>query len=132
MNAFKRIISYMCAHPTASNLLMLLFIGLGAISVMDLKRETFPDFAVDAVQISVAYPGATADDVESSVCRRIEDAIDSVTNIAEVRSTASENLASVVVEMVEGNSITDFLNDIKTEVEAIKKEKPFMIWKPLL
>jgi len=119
MNALRRIISDMCAHPTASNLLMLLFIGLGAISVMDLKRETFPDFDVDAVQISVVYPGATAEDVETSVCRRIEDAIDSVTNIAEVRSTASENLASVVVEMIEGNSITDFLNDIKTEVEAI-------------
>ncbi len=119
MNTFKRIISYMCAHPTASNLLMLLFIALGAISVMDLKRETFPDFSIDAVQISVVYPGATADDVESLVCKRIEDAIDSVTNIAEIRSTASENLASVVVEMVEGNDIIEFLNDIKTEVEAI-------------
>jgi len=109
----------MCAHPTASNLLMMLFVALGAISVLDLKRETFPDFSIDAVKISVAYPGATADDVESSVCKRIEDAIDSVTNIAEIRCTASENLASVVVEMVEGNNIIEFLNDIKTEVEAI-------------
>ena len=119
MNALKRIISYMCAHPTASNLLMVLFLLLGGISVMDLKRETFPDFAIDAVKITVSYPGATADDVEASVCKRIEDAIDSVTNIAEVKSTAFENLASVVVEMVEGNDITGFLNDIKTEVEAI-------------
>ncbi len=119
MNAFKQIISYMCAHPTAANLLMLLFLALGAISVTDLKRETFPDFSVNAVEISVAYPGATADDVEASVCRRIEDAIDSVSNIAEVKSTAMENRASVVVEMVEGNDIIEFFNDIKTEVEAI-------------
>ncbi|RLB91160.1 MAG: AcrB/AcrD/AcrF family protein, partial [Deltaproteobacteria bacterium] len=81
--------------------------------------ETFPDFSVNAIEISVAYPGATADDVESSVCRRIEDAIDSVSNIAEVKSTAMENMASVVVEMVEGNDIIEFFNDIKTEVEAI-------------
>lgn len=119
MNSLKRVISFMCAHPTASNLLMMLFIALGAISVLDLKRETLPDFSIDAVQITVAYPGATAEDVESSVCKRIEDAIDSVTNIAEVRSTASENLASVVVEMIEGNDIIEFLNDVKTEVEAI-------------
>ena len=89
MNSFKRVISFMCAHPTASNLLMMLFIALGAITVLDLKRETFPDFSIDAVQITVAYPGATAEDVESSVIKRIEDGIDSVTNIAEIRSTAS-------------------------------------------
>ena len=119
MNAFKQVISYMAAHPTAANLMMLLFLALGAISVMDLKRETFPDFSVNAIEISVAYPGATAEDVESSVCQRIEDAIDSVSNIAEVKSTAMENMASVVVEMVEGNDIIEFFNDIKTEVEAI-------------
>ena len=119
MNAFKQVISYMAAHPTAANLMMLLFLALGAISVTDLKRETFPDFSVNAIEISVAYPGATAEDVESSVCRRIEDAIDSVSNIAEVKSTAMENMASVVVEMVEGNDIIEFFNDIKTEVEAI-------------
>ncbi|MBU2630444.1 MAG: efflux RND transporter permease subunit, partial [Proteobacteria bacterium] len=120
MNAFKQIISYMCAHPTAANLLMLLFLALGAISVTDLKRETFPDFSINAVEISVTYPGATADDVESSVCRRIEDAIDSVGNIAEIKSTAMENRASVLVEMVEGNDMIEFFNDIKTQVESIR------------
>ncbi len=115
----KRIISFMCAHPTAANLLMMLFLALGAISIMDLKRETFPDFTIDAVQITVAYPGATADDVETSVCKRIEDAIDGVSNISEVKSTAMENRALVTVEMIEGSDMIPFFNDLKTEVEAI-------------
>ncbi|MBC2705062.1 efflux RND transporter permease subunit [Desulfobacula sp.] len=119
MNSFKKMISFMCAHPTAANLLMLLFITLGLISVTGLKRETFPDFSVNAVEVTVTYPGATAEDIESSVCRRIEDVIDSVTNIAEVRSTAMENRALVVVEMVDEGNIIEFFNDIKTEVEAI-------------
>ena len=119
MNGLKKIISFMCAHPTAANLLMMLFLALGAISILDLKRETFPDFTIDAVQITVAYPGATAEDVEASVCKRIEDAIDSVTNVVEVQSTAMENRASVTVEMREGEDMITFFNDIKTEVEAI-------------
>lgn len=119
MNPLKGMIAYMTAHPTAANLMMMLFIALGAISVTDLKRETFPDFTPNAVEISVIYPGATAEDVESSVVRRIEDAIDSVANIHEVRSTAMENQASVVVEMVEEGNITEFLNDIKNEVDAV-------------
>jgi HAE1 family hydrophobic/amphiphilic exporter-1 len=119
MGGFKRVVSFMCAHPTAANLLMLLFLALGAICVADLKRETFPDFTIDAVQITVSYPGATAEDVETSVCQRIEDAVDSVTHVAEVTATAMENRASVIVEMVEGSDMITFFNDIKTEVEAI-------------
>lgn len=119
MNPFKAMVAYMSAHPTAANLLMVLFLALGAISAGDLKRETFPDFSVNAVEITAVYPGATAEDVEASICRRMEDAIDSVSHIAEVKSTAMENRARVVVEMVEQGDIIQFFNDIKTEVEAI-------------
>jgi len=119
MNAFKGMVTFLSGHPTAANLLMVLFLALGAISVGDLKRETFPDFSVDAVEVTALYPGATAEDVEASVCRRIEDAVDSVSNIAEVRSTAMENFARVVIEMKEEGDPIQFLNDIKTEVEAV-------------
>ena len=101
MNAFKSMVAFLGGHPTAANLLMILFLALGAISVGDLKRETFPDFSVDAVEVTAVYPGATAEDVESSVCRRIEDAVDSVSYISEIRSTAMENSARVVIEMEE-------------------------------
>ena len=119
MTGIKNSIAYLCSHPTASNLLMLLFIALGLISVKDLRRETFPDFSVDAVQITAIYPGATAEDVESAVCRRIEDAIEEVNHIDRIESTAQENRATVVVEMVEGEDVMEFFNDLKTDVEAI-------------
>ncbi|MCP3940884.1 MAG: efflux RND transporter permease subunit [Desulfobacteraceae bacterium] len=119
MNPFKKVISFFCAHPTAANLLMLMFIALGLISVFELKRETFPDFSVNAVEITISYPGATAEDVETSVCQRVEDAIDSVTNVSEIQSTAMENQGTIVVEMIEGGDIMEFFNDIKTEVDAI-------------
>ncbi|SMD00273.1 Multidrug efflux pump subunit AcrB [Desulfocicer vacuolatum DSM 3385] len=119
MNSIKKGIAFLCKHPTASNLMMLLFIILGFMTVKDLRRETFPDFSVDAVQISAIYPGATAEDVESAVCRRIEDAIEEVNHIDRIESTARENRATVVVEMMEGKDVMEFFNDIKTDVEAI-------------
>lgn len=119
MKMFRQIVYDMCAHPTAANLLMLLFLALGAISVMDLKRETFPDFSMDAVQITVAYPGASADEVENSVCKRVEDAVDGITNVSEIRSAAMENQAVVTIEMIEGADMMAFFNDIQTEVDAI-------------
>ncbi|MCG8563472.1 MAG: efflux RND transporter permease subunit [Desulfobacterales bacterium] len=116
---FRRAVAAMCAHPTAANLLMVLFIVLGLMSIFDLKRETLPDFSVDAVEITALYPGARAEDVESTLVGRIEDALETVTHLDEVKSTAMENRAVVVAEMAESGNIIQFINDVKTEVEAI-------------
>ena len=116
---FRRCIAFFCDHPTASNLLMVLFIVLGLMSVFDIKRETLPDFSINALEIQVLYPGATAEEVESSICSRIEDALETVTHLDEIRSTAREGRANIVVDMAEGGNIIQFINDVKTEVEAI-------------
>ena len=112
-------IRYFANHPTAANLLMFLFVVLGIMSISSLRRETFPDFAATKVEIKVIYPGATAEDVEEGVCQRIEDAIDEVNFVEEVVSEARENMGVVVVEMQDDGNLSEFLDDIKTEVDAI-------------
>lgn len=112
-------IRFFTKHPTASNLLMFLFIVLGLMSVKSLRRETFPDFTATKVEIRVIYPGATAEDVEEGVCQRIEDAIDGVNFVAEIVSEAREGIGVVVVEMEENGNLSEFLEDIKTEIDAI-------------
>ena len=112
-------IRFFGAHPTAANLLMLIFLVIGLISLPTLKRETFPDFSKDEVEVSVIYPGATAEDIEESICRRIEDAVDMVNYVDEVRSEAREGYGSVVIRMEEGKNFQTFKNDVKTEVESI-------------
>ena len=119
MKAQASWIYYFASHPTAANLLMVILIALGLFTVGDLRRETLPDFAPTECEIVVKYPGATAEDVENAVCRRIEDAANNVNNVLEIRSEARENMARVVVEMIDGCDMQGFLNDVKTEVEAI-------------
>jgi multidrug efflux pump subunit AcrB len=114
-----RALRWFAAHPTAANLFMLLFLFLGLLGAPRLLRETFPEFTPDQVQVSVVWPGAAAEDVEEAVCQRVEDALEAVTGIAEVRSEARESLGSVTVEMREGGDLPTFLTDVKTEVEAI-------------
>ncbi len=112
-------IRFFAQHPTAANLLMILFLVIGAISLPSLRRETFPDFSEDLVQISVVYPGATAEDVEDAICRRIEDAVDGINYVKEVISEAKESVGNVTVEMQSGGDLRTFLADIKTEVDTI-------------
>jgi HAE1 family hydrophobic/amphiphilic exporter-1 len=119
MKFMKSWIGPLAAHPTAANLLMILFLLLGLMNMGDIRRETFPDFASTEVSVSAVYPGATAEDVESAVCERIEEAVEGISNLIKVTSKTAEGRATVTLEMQDGANTTEFLNDIKTEVEAI-------------
>jgi len=119
MKVKNSLIATLADHPTAANLLMVLFLLLGFLSVGDIRRETFPDFDSTEVSVSAVYPGATAETVESSVSERIEEAVESVSNIVKITSQSAEGKATVTIEMEEGADATEFLNDIKTEVDAI-------------
>ena len=78
-------IAWFARHPTAANLFMAVFLIAGLVTVPGLQRETFPEVQNDEVQINVVYKGATTDEVEDAICRRLEDALDSLTDIDEIR-----------------------------------------------
>ena len=55
-------IRWFAGHPTAANLLLVLFVAAGVIAIPSLKRETFPDFRPVEAEIVVLYRGASAAD----------------------------------------------------------------------
>ncbi len=112
-------IKWFALHPTAANLTMLAIILLGVITLPGLQRETFPAISNDKVSITAIYPGATAAEVEDAVCRRFEDALESITDLDEIRCESSEGLGKATAVMVEGSDMLQFLDDIKSEIEAI-------------
>jgi multidrug efflux pump subunit AcrB len=112
-------ITWFTRHQTAANLLMAAIMILGLVALPGLQRETFPELQNDEVQIRVVYRGATAAEVEDAICRRIEDALESITDLYEMRCESREGLGTAVAKMREGASMPRFLDDVKSEVEAI-------------
>ena len=112
-------IRYFANHPTAANLMMVAFLVAGLFAAPQLQRETFPRIEPRYVEVTVPFPGASAEDVEEAICQRIEDSLDAVNYIEEVSCEASESVGKAKIKMVEGQNLDRFLSDIKTEVEAI-------------
>lgn len=113
-------IAYMARNGVAANLLMFFILAAGFFSLRGLVQEVFPEISLDRVVISVPYPGATPDEVEESILRKIEERIEAVDDIKEVRSTAAEGRGSVVVEFQLGADIDRALDDIKAQVDRIQ------------
>ncbi|NNK61600.1 MAG: efflux RND transporter permease subunit, partial [Gemmatimonadetes bacterium] len=109
----------MARNRVAANLLMVFLVAAGLFSVRGIVQEVFPEFSLDQVTVSVLYPGATPEEVEESILRKIEEQVESVEGVDEIRATAAEGLATVSIELELGTDVSQALDDIKAEVDQI-------------
>ena len=84
-------IAFFVKHPTAANLLMISMVAIGVLSLSGIRRETFPDALPVEVEISVLYPGASTEEIEQSIVQRLEEELESVQFVKEMRGVASAN-----------------------------------------
>ncbi|MAT68175.1 MAG: multidrug transporter [Planctomycetaceae bacterium] len=113
-------IRWSISNSPAMNIIMVGMILTGAFCLQSLNRETFPEFDLDMISISVSYPGATPEEVEEGICQKIEEAVRSVHGIHEVSSTAAEGMGSVALEL--STDVVDrdrVLNDVRSAIDRI-------------
>ena len=112
-------IHFFAKHPTAANLMMVMFLLAGMLTLPSIKRETFPEVKSFEVEIRVPYPGAAPKDVETGICKPLEDALDGISFIEEKRCQARTSIAIMTVKMLEAGDFPKFLDDVKSEVDAV-------------
>lgn len=112
-------IRFFTRHPTAANLLMLALLILGFSSLSTIKRETFPEYDPPYIMAGIVYPGAAPQEVEESLCVRMEDAVDGLANIVETRCEAIEGSARLILKLNEKADIGRMLVDVQTQINAI-------------
>lgn len=112
-------LAWMASNAVAANLLMLFFIVGGLLFVWSIKREVFPEVDLDMIQVQVAYPGASPEEVEEGVVLAVEEEIRGLDGIKRVSSVAVENIGIVMAEILTGNDADRVLNDIKSAVDRI-------------
>ncbi|MCY9869603.1 efflux RND transporter permease subunit [Vibrio barjaei] len=112
-------IRFFSKHPTAANLLMLALLILGISSLSTIKRETFPEFDPPYIMAAITYPGASPQEVEESLCVRMEDAVDGLSNIEETKCEAIEGSARLTLKLNERADIGRMLVDVQTQINAI-------------
>lgn len=127
----KRPVEWMARNHVAANLLMLFLMLTGLLGILGMKKETFPEFSLDQVQIQVPYLGASPEEVEEGVSKRIEERLSGLEGIRKIRSTSSEGMSVVSVELQSGTDMRKMLDDVKNETDRIdtfpeETEKPFI------
>ncbi len=112
-------IAWMASNHVTANIMMLVFLIGGLFMTTRIKQEVFPEFSLDLVTITVAYPGASPEEVESGIVLALEEAVRGVAEIKRVQATASEGMAMVTVELHAGADGQQAYQEIDQEVARI-------------
>jgi hydrophobic/amphiphilic exporter-1 (mainly G- bacteria), HAE1 family len=96
----------------------------GIVSYSKMGYELFPKFDVPLLIVNTIYPGASPEEIETQVTKKIEDNLASLENIKRIRSTSYENLSNVVVELDAGTDIDFALEDCQRKLNTILSELP--------
>lgn len=115
----NRAIEWFARNPVAANLLLVMILAGGVLSLFTIKKEVFPEFNADTISVSVVYLGAAPEEVEEGVCVRVEEALQGLEGIKRLRSTASENVGRVLIEVEQGADTRKVLDEVKARVDAI-------------
>jgi multidrug efflux pump subunit AcrB len=109
----------MARNPVAANLLMFVIVLIGVVSMTRIPQETLPEASLDAIQVRMAYPGASPEAVEEGIVRRIEEQIETVEGIRRITAVAAENVGVVTAELKLGTDVASTLDEIKSEIDRI-------------
>ena len=74
----KALVRWAIERSPAMNVLMVCILAVGFAAGVFLRREEFPRFDLEIILVTVPYPGATPDEVESGICQKIEESIRSI------------------------------------------------------
>ena len=112
-------IRWFTQNGVAANLLAGITIVTGIFAAMNIKLELFPELDLDIVSISVPYPGAAPEEVESGIVELIEDRIQDVDGIKKMTATAGEGIGTLLLEVERGYDATEISDKIKVRVDTI-------------
>ncbi len=119
-------------RPVFAWMLMAALILFGGISASRMGISQLPDVDFPVVTVSVDYPGAAPEVIETNVVDVIEDAVMTVEGVRSVTSTSRYASASISVEFELSRNIADALQEVQNKVAAAQRLLPNDIDPPII
>ncbi len=119
-------------RPVFAAMLILALVVVGGTSYLRLGVDRFPSVDLPTVSIRTQLPGASAEEVESEISKRIEEVVNTVEGIDELRSISGPGSSVVIVTFNLKRDIDTAAQDVRDRVATILKDLPKDATPPLV
>jgi len=119
-------------RPSLIIVLFSIFILMGYIGYKNLSYELLPDFNQPVVVIKTIYPGAEPQEVETSVSRKIEDALSNLEGVDYLVTKSLPNASIIIANLKYGTSVDITMQDAQRYIDNIRNDLPDAIFSPVM
>ncbi len=119
-------------RPSLIIVIFSLFTLLGYIGYKNLSYELMPDFNQPVVVIKTLYPGAAPEEVETSLSRKIEDALSNLEGVDYLVTKSLPNASVIIANLKYGTDLDKAMQDAQRYIDNIRKDLPPDIVSPVM
>ena len=113
------IIEFFIKKPKVVNIIMILLLLIGINSIRTIQREGYPSVDFGVAVVTTVFPGASPEDVEISVTRKVEDTLKGIEGIDSFSSTSMESVSQIGVYFEQGTDYDKTINTIQKRINQI-------------
>ena len=119
-------------QPVTTVAIIIVLMCLGLLALKNLRVNQIPDVEQPVMVVNFPYPGASPESVERDIINRVEKSLQSIPQVYELRSTASDGNAQFVIIFDFEKDMTEAGDEIRNAIAAVRYKLPIEMREPVL
>jgi hydrophobic/amphiphilic exporter-1 (mainly G- bacteria), HAE1 family len=119
-------------RPVATVVIIIALMALGVLALTKLRVNEIPDVQQPVLVVSMNYPGAAPETVEREIINRVEKALQSITGVYEIRSTAKDSNAQIVIIFNFHKDMIEASDEVRNAIATVRYKLPVEMREPVL
>jgi HAE1 family hydrophobic/amphiphilic exporter-1 len=111
-------------RPVFATMLILSLVVVGMFSFLSLGVDLFPKIDFPTITVTVVNPGASPQEIETEITEKVEEAVNTISGIDELRSTSIEGMSQVFVQFVLEKDVNVASNEVENRVQTVIPDLP--------
>ena len=111
-------------RPVSAIIIVAALVVFGAMAILRSPLELTPDIELPMLITLTTYPGASPEDVEELVSKKVEDAVSTISGVKNIQSRSMENMSMVILEMEYGTNMDVAHMDLQEKVNMYRNTLP--------
>src|SRR5689334_14772860 len=119
-------------RPVFATMLVLSLVVVGLFSYFSLGVDLFPKIDIPTVSVTIQNPGASPEEIETEITKKVEDAVNTISQIDEIRSTSSEGQSLVTIQFELSKSGDVAAQEVQQKVNLVVSQLPTTAKQPVI
>ncbi len=120
----RGLVRFTLQQKVVANLLFILLVVIGALTLLRMPVERYPNIHFGKMYVTTYLPGASPEDVEILVTKKIEEALDDLEDVEFIRSSSYRERSSIIIKFEDDSDYEKRFNDVRSKVLSIAKDLP--------